>query len=104
MIRLDRRHQLAGRFEIEPGDEAGGPEHAERIVGEGLHRVERGPQAVFGEIGEAAVRVDELELGQAQRHRIDREVPTGEIVFDDCPRRRRPACASPDGTPRPGAW
>ncbi len=60
----DRAHQLGLGREVEVGDEPCRAEHAERIVEEGDLGLERRAQAPRREIGRAAVRIDQLGVGQ----------------------------------------
>ncbi len=78
----DRLDQFGGRLQLESGDEPGGPEHPQRVVGEGDLGVERRAQPVHGQVGQAVEGIDQLEIGKPQGHGVDGEVPTGEIVFD----------------------
>lgn len=78
-------HGLLGRGldrEPELGREACGTEHPQRIVAERLLGSRRGAQHPGHEVLHAARRVDELELRQAQREGVDREVPACEVVFE----------------------
>ena len=63
--REDRRprrlgaHRLDGpgsEREPEAGDEPGGPEHPQGILGEGLRRIERGAEHARAKVGEAPCR------------------------------------------------
>ncbi len=53
--------------------------HAQRVVVEGLPRIDRGAQHALGQIVRAPERVDELQVGHAQRHRVDGEITPGQI-------------------------
>ncbi|GDY55034.1 hypothetical protein SVIO_056570 [Streptomyces violaceusniger] len=80
-----RRHRgdhLGGHLEVELRREARGTHHPQRIVGEGLLGRSRGAQHPGGEIFQTVVRVDELLLWKRHRHRVDREVPTDQVLLD----------------------
>ena len=47
-----RLDQVGGGLEIELGHKAGGPEHPQRVVGEGHLGIERGAQTVGGQVDE----------------------------------------------------
>ena len=78
----DRGHELGHRLEPEAGDEARRPQHAQRVVGERDVGRERRAQPALREVDRAVERVDEQRVGQAQRHRVDREVAAREIGLD----------------------
>ena len=82
MAGLDRLDQLRVRLQVEPGDEAGRPQHPQRVVGEGDLGVERRAQPAGGQVGQPVERVDELQLGQAEGHGVDGEVPAGQVGLD----------------------
>ena len=71
------------------GDEPGGPQHAQRVVGEGLLGRERRAQpAVHEQVGHAVEGIDErrrVAVGvgeQLERHGVDGEVAAGEVGLD----------------------
>ncbi len=68
--------------EAELGDEADRPHHPQRVVVEGLDGRDGGAQQGAGEVGEPVEGVDQLEGGQAHRHRVDGEVTAGEIALE----------------------
>ena len=77
-----RRVDLGGGHEPELRDEPGGAHHPQRVVAE-RHLGRRGRAQQAGvEVDQAAVRVDEGEVGQAQRHRVDREVAPHQVVLE----------------------
>lgn len=82
MVRPHRLDQLGIGFELQLGQEAGGPQHAQWIVGEGDLGVEGRPQPVVGQVGQPSERVDQFELGQAEGHGVDREVTAGQVGLD----------------------
>ena len=69
-------------LEAEAGDEARGAEHAQRVVEERDLRRERRAESLRREVDDPAVGIDELGLGQPERHRVHGEVATGEIGLD----------------------
>ena len=71
------------RSDAEPQlrDETHGTHHAQRIVVEGLPRVDRRAQHAFGEIVRPAERIDEFEVGHAQRHRVDGEIAARQVAL-----------------------
>ena len=77
-----RGDDLGGGDEPQLGDEAGGPHHPQRVVAEGDLRGGRRAQDPGREVVEAAVRVDEDEVGQPQGHRVAREVAADEVVLE----------------------
>jgi hypothetical protein len=78
-----------GLVGLEPvaGEEARRPQHAERVVGEGLLRRQRRAQAPARQVGGATEGVDQRRVaggsGSRRRHQeghgVDREVTTGEV-------------------------
>ena len=81
--RLDRVDQVGVGLELVAGEEAGGPEHAQRVVGEGLLGRQRRAQHLGGQVGRAAEGVDERRgVGQRQRHGVDGEVAPGQVGLD----------------------
>ncbi len=77
-----RLHDPGRGLEAELRDEPRGPQHAQRVVGEGLlgrrGRVQRPPR----ERGEPVVRVDERLRRHLHRHGVDREVAAHEVALD----------------------
>ncbi|CCI53265.1 hypothetical protein BN13_330023 [Nostocoides jenkinsii Ben 74] len=57
------------------------PHHPQGVVGERHRSRGRCPQPLRGEVGQTAIRIDELQRRQPQRHRIDREVAATEVVL-----------------------
>ena len=84
-MRVDGGDERGVRLELVPGDEARGPQHPQRIVGEADLRPERRAEhRVARSIGPAE-RIDELghrRAGELERHRVDREVAPREIGLD----------------------
>ena len=87
----DARGLLAGEvarprieLEAELGRQAHEPHRAQRVVGERARA--DGAQAPGGEVGRAAVRVDELAAVQRLRHRVDGEVAQREVGLERCRR------------------
>ena len=76
------RHQVGVRSEAVAGDEPGGAQHAQRVVRERHLRLERRAQHSRRQIGHPAVRIDQLDVGQPQRHGVDGEVPPGQVLGD----------------------
>ena len=72
-------HDVHLDVEAELGGEAGGPHDAQGVVVEGLLGADGGAQDAGAQVGQAAAGVDELEVGQAQRHGVDGEVAAGEV-------------------------
>ena len=64
------------------GDEAGGPQHAQRVVGERHLGRQRRAQPPGRQVGDTAVGVDELGVGQPQRHGVDGEVAARQVLGD----------------------
>src|SRR5699024_3746909 len=56
--------------------------HAQRVVGEGLLRGSRGAQHAGGQVLQTAEGVHEHQVRQAQGHRIDGEVPAGQVAVE----------------------
>ncbi len=63
MHRPDGGDEGVVRLESQPGDEPGGAQHPERVVGERDLGIERGAEPTAGQIGQAVVGVDDLEVG-----------------------------------------
>ena len=82
MTGSDRLHQAGVGFEIQPGDETGGPEHSERVVGEGHLRVERSPESPGRQVDQAIEGIDELQVRETERHGVDGEIPSRQVVLD----------------------
>ena len=61
-------------LEREAGGEAGGAQHAQRVVAEGDLGVERRAQPSRRQVAQPVEGVDQLHVGQAQRQRVDGEV------------------------------
>ena len=80
--RRHRRHDLRRHLEVELGGEPGRAHHPQRVVGERRLRGARGAQHPAGQVGQAAVRVDEVGTGQRHRHRVHREVPADQVLLD----------------------
>ena len=78
----DRLEEVRVGLEAVARDETGGPQHPQRVVAEGDVGVERGAQPPGGEVGEAVERVDQGQLGQAQGHGVDGEVPAAQVEGD----------------------
>ena len=72
-------HDVHLDVEAELGGEACGPHDAQGVVVEGLLGADGGAQDAGVQVGQAAAGVDELEVGQAQRHGVDGEVAAGEV-------------------------
>ena len=68
--------------EVVAGDEAGGPQHAQRVVAEALLRRQRRAQPLGRQIGGPTERVDQHWLGEAERHGVDREVAPRQVGLD----------------------
>ena len=64
------------------GHEAGGAQHAQRVVAEGDLGIERRAQPTRGQVGQAVEGVDQLHVGQAQRQRVDGEVAPRQVLLD----------------------
>ncbi len=67
---------------VDGGHEPGGPQHAQRIVAEGLLRRAGRPQPAGSQVGGAAEGVDEHRVGQGERHGVDGEVAAREVGLD----------------------
>ncbi len=76
---------VAGRLEAELRGEPRRAHDAKRVVGEGVHGRARGAQDLVPQVAQPAVRIHQLARRQPGRHRVDGEVPAGEI-----PLQRRP--------------
>ena len=79
--RRHRRHradELLGRCEFVAGDEAGRPQHPQRVVTEADLRRGGCPQGPRREVGRTAERIDERRHpgvdGELEGHRVDGEV------------------------------
>ena len=79
---LDRGHELGVGLERERGDEPGRPHHAQRVVEERHLGLERRPETLGGQVGRPVERVDQLRIGETQRHRVDREIPARQVGLD----------------------
>ena len=79
---LHRRDERGVRFQVEAGREAGGAQHAQRVVPEGDLGIEWGAQAPRGQVAEPVEGVDELHVGQAEGQRVDREVAARQVHDD----------------------
>ena len=77
-----RRERLGSDVERQLRAEACRAHHAQRVVTERDHRRRGCAQTPRRHVREAAVRVDEGEVGQPQRHRVDGEVATHEVVVE----------------------
>ena len=75
-------HELGHRLELELRDEARRPQHAQRVVDERHLGLERRAQPVRREVGGAREGVDELGVGQPDRHRVHGEVTAREIGLE----------------------
>ncbi len=82
VVPLHRGDELGIWGEVEPGEEACGAQHAQRVVFEADRRVEWRPQALGEEVEAAVVGVDEFVVGQANGHGVDGEVTSGEIALN----------------------
>ena len=86
-----RSHLLHGGhdvgLDVEPqlGGEAGGAHDAQRVVVEGLHGAHGSPQHPGAQVVEPSARIDELKVGQPQRHGVDGEVAPSEIALKRVP-------------------
>ena len=78
----DRGDERRVGLEPELRDEARRAQHAQRVVEERHLGRERRAQPPGGEVGRAAEGVDELGLGEPQRHRVDGEVAAREVGLD----------------------
>src|ERR687892_132735 len=78
----DRLDDVSLGDNLQRRDEPGRPEHPKRIVGEGDLRLQWRAEDLVAEIVEAPKRGDELLVGKAERHGIDREVPTRQVGLD----------------------
>ena len=79
---LDRGGELGDRLKAVPGDEPGGPQHAERVVGERHLGRQRRTKAAGGEVVGPTEGIDEHGLGKGERHGVDGEVAAGEVGLD----------------------
>ena len=72
------------RVETELGDESGGAQHAQRVVGERILRRAGRIQHAREQIGHPAERIDEVagRRSPIDRHRVDREVAPNEVVLE----------------------
>ncbi len=77
-----RFHHPVGGGEAELGDEAGGPQHPQRIVGEGVLRRGRGVQPTVYQVRHSAVQVDERPARQLDGHGVHREIAAHQVAFD----------------------
>ena len=65
-----------------PGDEARRAQHPQRVVAERDLGRQRRAQPAGGEVGQPVEGVDELEVGEAQRHGVDGEVAPRQVDLD----------------------
>ena len=100
----DGLDQLGLGHEAVAGDEPGRPHHAQRVVGEGLLRGQRGPQPPGGEVVDPVEGIDQLEVREGQGHGVDGEVAPGQVGLDGVGEDDLGLAASRRGTPRPGGW
>ena len=75
---LDRPHTRGG-IEFELRGEPRGAEHPQRVVGERDLGIERRVEALGREILHADERIDELTVGQTDRHRVHGEVASRQV-------------------------
>ena len=86
-----RRHLLHGghdvHLDVEPqlSGETRGAHDAQWVVVEGLHGAHGSPQHPGAQVVEPSARIDELEVGQPQRHGVDGEVAPSEIALKRVP-------------------
>ena len=83
MLAHGRDERVVG-YEAVAGDEPGGPQHPQRIVGERDLRRQWRPEDPGGQVGHASVGIDQLRrltgrARDAERHGVDREVAAGEV-------------------------
>ena len=86
---LDRPHHARGGGEFELRGEPRRAEHPQRVVGERDLGVERRVEPLGREVLHAAERIDELALGQPDRHRVDGEVAPGQVGLQVLAERHR---------------
>ena len=82
---MHARHRLGyarRRLHVQLADEPGRAQHPERIVAEGHLRIQGRVQDLRRQVLHTTERIDELPVGQPHGHRVDREVPPGQVVFD----------------------
>ena len=90
-LRRHGLHRLAhprGDREAELRDEPRSPQHPQRIVAERHFRRRRSVEHAVAQCGESAEGIEELRRtvgGDADRHRVDREVPADEVVGEVVP-------------------
>ena len=72
-------------LEREAGREARRAQHAQRVVAERDLRVERRAQPPRRQVAQPVEGVDELHVGQAERQRVDGEVPPRQVDVDVVP-------------------
>ena len=76
-----RRDHLVVRGQPQLGDEADGPQHPQRVVGEGVDRRPGGPQPAGQQVTEAAEGIGDGAVGaEGDRHGVDGEVAAGQVV------------------------
>ncbi len=80
-----RRLHVLVDVETELGGEPGSSHHPQRIVTEGHLRRPGSAQPAVDQIGQTSVRVDEGEVRQRDRHRVDREVAAGQVPVQGVP-------------------
>ena len=76
------RHQILVRLGAVARHEPGGPQHAQRVVGERHLGRQRRAQHPRRQVGGAAERVDQLDAGQPQGHGVDGEVAPRQVLDD----------------------
>ena len=81
-MRSHRGRQRRVGLEREAGREAGGAQHAQRVVAEGDLRVERRAQPSGRQVAQPVEGVDQLHVGQAQRQGVDGEVAPRQVDDD----------------------
>jgi hypothetical protein len=87
-----RRHRFdhgGDRRDVELRDEAGGPNHPQRVVGEGDLGIERRLERPRRQRARSAVGIDETALRELDGHGVDREVSTAEVGVDVLAERHR---------------
>jgi hypothetical protein len=84
----DARHRRLDRcirLEVQRGHEPGGPQRAQGILAKTLWSGTDRAQTAQTEIPHASERIDELSFHRIPRHRVDREVPLGQVVLQARP-------------------
>ena len=77
--RAHRLHHAGCRRDLKLGHEAGGPDHAQGVIGERDLGIERRVERAGRERLDAPVGIDESALGQPDGHRVDREIATRQV-------------------------